>query len=96
MSGAYKDIKHDMMLGHDSHDPWGWAMLWWFEVCDEMRRRDLEIPPAWEFRPGLDLDQDEDSYESETLGLADDDALERLGNVLQRYTRILASQGRSY
>ena len=96
MSGQYKDIKHDAMLTWDSHDTWGWAMLWWFEVADEMTRRGLDTPADWRYKPGLALNQDEDSYEAETLELADDDALEQFGRVLARYARILEHQGKSY
>jgi hypothetical protein len=96
MSGQYKDIKYDAMMTHDSWDPWGWAMLWWFEVADEMTRRGLEIPQDWHYKPGLDLERDEDSFEQETLGLADDDALEHFGNILARYARILERQGKDY
>jgi hypothetical protein len=97
MSGQYKDIKHDAMLTWDSYDAWGWAMTWWFEVADEMTRRGLEVPQEWHYKPGLlDFATDAESYEQETLGLADDDALEQFGNILARYARILEHQGKSY
>jgi hypothetical protein len=96
MSGQYKDIKHDAMLTYDSYDAWGWAMTWWFAVADEMTRRGLDIPATWQYRPGLDVSRDEDSYEDETLELADDDALEHFGNVLARFARILEHQGKDY
>jgi hypothetical protein len=94
---TYLELKYDLMVGWDSYDPWGSAMSLFFDVAGEMYRRDMEIPDAWRYRPGLDADHADNTYQAAILAeCAEDESLDRLGRVLHRLTESLDRQGRSY
>lgn len=93
-----KELKKEFMQQFDTYDCWGAAMSAWFGICGELYLRGEDIPQRWEFRPSpMGIERDIDSYwESEVLPHATADALIKLGNILERYTRNLKRLGRDY
>jgi hypothetical protein len=69
-------------------DPWGVAMLAFFECAGQLHSRKVAIPEDWEYTPGLcPIDKDSPFYSifenTSTL------ALGRIGNFLNRYCQFL-------
>ena len=92
----YRDMKFELMMGWDSGDRWGSAMGLFFDVAEELDRRDEDIPAEWGYRAGALGVGDPESFEAEILTDADSDDILRLGRVLHRYTGMLDRAGHSY
>jgi hypothetical protein len=94
---TYRELKKDLMFGYDPGDAWGSCMGLFFDVAEEMYRRELDIPSAWQFKPGIGVMEGPDTEDGKFLATyARDEHLERLGKALHRLSRILEHQGRSY
>lgn len=83
---------------YDSYDKWGWALLWLFAIADYLFwKLDADVPPEWEFRPGAGGYAEEDyDYEIDIMSELDVEQLIYLGNVLNRYLRLLKRHGEDY
>lgn len=92
----YREMKFELMMGFDPGDRWGSSMGMFFDVCDELKRRDEDIPGEWGYRAGALGVGDPETYEAEILAECDTDDITRLGYVLNRYTEKLRTAGESY
>lgn len=89
----YAGLKAEYRL--DGADPWGNGMGWFFAVAAEMDRRNLLIPDEWRYRPNGHV-ADLAEYEPSICAAATDEALERFGALLNRYTRLIKHLGKDY
>ncbi len=63
----------------DGYDPFGSAMMVWFECAEQLAQRGYEVPTEWEFRQGLgleDLDELFRDFSSDYLILMGDRAMQ--------------------
>lgn len=64
----------------DGHDPFGSAMMVWFECAEQLAQRGDEVPTEWDFRQGLGLEEDLDEsfidFSSDYLRLMGDQAMQ--------------------
>lgn len=78
-------------------DEWGWAMSWWFAICDEMTfNRDLATPCEWQFHPSPMGKRNDDEWKDEILAQMSNGQLAYLGKLLHRYTTRLRKLGKDY
>lgn len=95
---TYKDLKHELR-GDLSIDPWGHAMGAWFDIANELWYRRAAIPEHWEYRPAGPYARDPREPGSAWYSVARESKtrdLRRMGNLLERYTRILKLKGEDY
>lgn len=92
----YRELKSEAMVGWDSYDRWGSAMSLWFDVCDELTRRQLRTPARWEYRAGPLGDQPRHGHVAWALSQMSAPSLYRMGYALQRLTRHLRALGEDY
>lgn len=88
----YKKLYTTVREHFDSSDPWHSAMSLWFDVAFELHAQGADIPARWEYRPGAQNERDPDSLFAAEIEGADEKALVRLGNVLERYTRMIRDE----
>jgi len=77
-------------------DTWGDAMDAWFECAGQMNKRAMEIPRTWEYRPGLGIGTDTESYWYELFENAKANELVQIGRFLFRYCQYLKFKGKDY
>lgn len=114
--GARFDVATDMTPGlsivegiiNDSFDgdEWGTTMGAAFAIAEALYRRDLSIPDAWEYRPGLMLGSEDQSREDSFVldmclsgydcGDITADDLRNAGDGLMVIRERLIAEGRSY
>lgn len=92
----YRELKSEAMVDWDSYDRWGSAMGLWFEVCDELTRRQLRTPRSWEFTPSPMGPEPRDGHVAWALSQMSAPSLYRMGYALQRLTRRLRALGEDY
>lgn len=85
-------------VAHDDSDPYGWAMSWWFAICDRLHfATDTTVPDEWQFSPSpLGPTSSDDEYKSEILQDFSDRQLCYVGEVLHRYVALLKLNGKDY
>lgn len=95
---TYLELKCELMANWDPGDRWGSAMAMFFDVCAEMYQRSLEIPAAWQYKPGLSVERNQICTDQHVLlhYYAEDESLVRLGRALNAYTGLLRRQGEDY
>lgn len=93
MAIACKELLSELRMICD--DSWGDSMEAFFAVAGELLDRGLPIPAAWEYKPGMSP-KDPDSYWTDVLEEASDEALQSFGKFLFRYTCLLHKHGKSY
>lgn len=90
--------------GNPMGDPWGTAMSLWFDICDWLTVQGVSVPAHWEYRPSPflphSIEEHKATWESEVPPSAFEETsteeLIHMGNVLERYTRMLDKAGHSY
>lgn len=90
------ELMQEFRLSYDGGDAWGSTMGWWFAVAGEMNERGLDIPGAWQYRPGLGGGKDPDAYETPICEGATDTALQLFGRAMNRYAAKLKAAGKDY
>lgn len=90
-------FKNELRLMGVKHDPWGVTMEAFFECAGRMNRRNLDIPPEWEYRPAIGTDgTDKESYWYSLFARCGNKQLPTIGNYLYRLTKTLEKAGKSY
>ncbi len=89
------DLKSEFKLTQDG-DPWGNAMIWHFNVADELFSREGYVPKHWHYRPSPFGRSGEDDPEDYLVAESNTDDLVTFGNLLCRYTRLLRHLGHDY
>lgn len=95
MQKELKQLKADIILMGDWDDKWGEGINWHFYICDALQLRDDDIPESWQYKPAL-FGVDDDSVHLDILRDYKTETLIRMGNILQRYTRLCEKAGLSY
>jgi hypothetical protein len=95
---SYEDMKDELRLFGDDGDPWGTVMSWWFAIADEIYfNRDFDAPTEWQFKPSpIGPSNEPDSYETEVVEQATDDALQKFGALMHRAAQLLKHMNRDY
>lgn len=105
-----KSLRTEITMTAGDTDVYGWAIGWQFSIADVLAIRDHEVPPAWEYRPGLIVTGGrrnegqlaESAYEASILmDMLDDqeitpDDMRYWGTVLARYIDLCRLAGRDY
>lgn len=79
----------------DSHDPWGWAMSWLFDIAAELDTRGESVPEELQYRAGpFGSEVSEDRAEG--LAQFGVDSLTLAARVLHRYARLCERAGKAY
>ena len=97
-SYTYGDAIHEMRMDDFKYDPWGTTMSWWFAVSEEIyfnRSDRLDVPPEWQYCPGIAAEPEERPEAEMVQGMSDDDLM-RLGRTLCRLDRICRERGWNY
>ena len=98
-----KDLKTEFHNFSDhSYDPWSASMDIFFQLAEYMYKTDMPIPSEWDYRPSPLMtddftDQDyKENYYFELFKNTSESDLEKLGNILHRYTGILKTINKDY
>ena len=91
------DLKDLYRLLGDDGDCWGTALSAWFNVADYLYATNGDVPEHWGFRPGaMGCSVDPDDVWFPTFEDTQTETLERWGDVLMRYCRMLRTAGLDY
>ncbi len=90
-------IRAEYRMGHDPHDKWACVMGAFFEVAEALYGRGADVPPEWQFSPGIGA-CDESDGEGADLWTVEysSRALVDFGRTLNRYSDMLRSRGDDY
>jgi hypothetical protein len=92
-----KQFKSEFKITDYKYDPWGCAMEAFFECAGRMNKRGMDIPYEWHYRPGMGSDgTDKDNYWYSLFARCSNKQLAAIGNLLHRYTSLIALAGKSY
>ena len=84
-------------------DKWGNAVSLWFDIAEYLYHvREVSVPAHWQFEPGMIQGSDtvkrhlRETGSAYAIEAASTKTLRHVGNVLERYTRMLKHAGYSY
>ena len=94
---SYADVKGEYKLIEDSGDKWGSAMSCFFALSSELWMRGAYESIEWDYSPGLcDDPREPDDYFYDVFLNTSTAALQKLGDLMHRYTEALDRTGHSY
>lgn len=94
----YAQLKTTVTMNSGDEDVYGWAMEWLFVIAHTLDHRGASIPADWGYRDSILCDgiDSEDSWETEMISHYPDDALLRMGKIIDRYITWVKLAGKDY
>lgn len=91
-----KELIYELRLNDYEGDKWGTTLNAMFDLCEYMTLTYGYTPAEWEFRPGIWIALDDESYWQDLFSDCTEDELLRLGAFLNRLIEMLDKADISY